>query len=509
MEKEGAVIDRVEIAAGDVFDLEDPGQNHLLGRLANVLHIRSRDSIVARELLFGEGEAVNAALIRETERNLRALSYITDADVVAVADGDGTLRAVVETDDAWSLKGGFKFRYEAGEAEWGVDVEEVNLLGFGKALRLGYEDTKERETLLAGYRDPRLLGSRWQLRASYEDLSDGRRRRFSLRRPFFALETGWAALASLFAEESSVRLYDLGDEVLRLPSTFDEARFGIWKAFPAARRSVLRVGLEYRVDDAVYGAPVIVRESPLTPPAPDDRDLRGVFVAGQFLQDRHFVARNMTSIGKTEDVNAGWDVRGEAGFFGGAFGGQSAFAAELDISRAWRPGPETTAKTALGVEGRLRDGRWEETLAGISLSLYDQRLPRQTLAFRTSLAGGNRLAPENRLYIGAGSGLRGYPGDFRSGNRRWIAQFEDRIITDHVFWGMAQLGFVVFADAGAVKRFDTGEWSRVYADAGGGLRIGNLKSAYGRIVLLTIAFPLVEDESVSDFEIFAGTGLSF
>jgi len=510
LEEESAVVESIELSIRNVFDLEDPRQDHILGRLANFIHIKSREKIIAREIMFQAGAPVSAALVRETERNLRALSYIREAGIVPVRGDDGTLRALVVTDDAWSLRGGFKFRYEGREAEWGVNVEEANFLGLGKKLQLGYEDTRERQTLKGGYRDPRLFGSRWQLGVSYADLSDGRRRSFLLRRPFYAIATEWAAMATVFAEESSVRLYHLGEEVARIPSDFDEARLGLWKAFPSGRHSVLRVGIEYRVDEAFYGEAVTVGGDVLHLAESRDRDLRGFFLAGQYLEDRHVVLGNMAFIGKTEDVNTGWDVRGAAGLYSEAFGGgQEAFAAEVDISRNWQPGPDTTVGAVGGAEGRFDGGRWEDTLVRLKLVAYDQRFARQTLAARVSLAGGNRLAPENVLYIGADDGLRGYVNEFLAGDRRWVVGLEDRFITDYVLWGLAQLGFTAFFDVGAIRRFDTGDWSRVYADVGGGFRIGNLKSAFGRVVLATIAFPLVKGEGVNDYEIFLGSEIPF
>lgn len=510
LEEESAVVESIELRIRNVFDLEDPRQDHTLGRLANFIHIRSREKIIAREIIFQPGVPVSASLVRETERNLRALSYVREAEIIPGRSDDGTLRALVVTDDAWSLKGGFKFRYEGREAEWGVNVEEVNFLGLGKKLHLGYEDTRERQTLKGGYRDPRLFGSRWQLDGSYADLSDGRRRSFSLRRPFYAMATEWAAMATVFAEESSVRFYHLGEEVARTTSDFDEARLGLWKALPAGRRSVLRVGIEYRVDEASYGEAVTAGENALHPAEASDRDLRGFFLAGQYLEDRHIVLGNMSFIGKTEDLNTGWDIRGAAGFYSEAFGGgQEAFAAEVDIFRNWRPGPDTTVGAVGGVEGRFDGDRWEEALARLKFVAYDQRFARQTLAARASLVGGNRLAPENVLYIGADDGLRGYVNEFLAGDRRWVVGLEDRIITDHVFWGLAQLGFTAFFDVGAIRRFDTGDWSRVYAGVGGGFRIGNLKSAFGRVVLATIAFPLVKGEGVNDCEIFLGSEIPF
>ena len=98
--------------------------------------------------------------------------------------------------------------------------------------------------------------------------------------------------------------------------------------------------------------------------------------------------------------------------------------------------------------------------------------------------------------------------DFHSGDHRWVLSLEDRIITEWVIWGMAQVGFVVYGDAGAIRRLDGG-WSRTYGDVGGGLRVGNLKSAFGRIVVATIAFPLVKGPGVNDFEIFIGNEIPF
>jgi hypothetical protein len=66
LEERGSRIEGLDIRAQDVFDLEDPRENHAVGRLANFVHIRTREGIVAREVLFSEGDPVDAALVRET-----------------------------------------------------------------------------------------------------------------------------------------------------------------------------------------------------------------------------------------------------------------------------------------------------------------------------------------------------------------------------------------------------------------------------------------------------------
>lgn len=510
LEREGARIEAVEVVVNDVFDLSDPREKHFLARTANFIHIRSRRITVYRELLFSVGEKVDARRIRETERNLRARSYIRDARIEPRAGEDGAVVARVIVHDTWSLHGGLKFRYEGGDVEWGVDVEEVNLFGRGKTLRLGYEVNRERTIAQAGYKDPRLFGSRWKLGVGYGSLSDGDRKHLTLGRPFYSLDTPWAFGTLAFREKSSVRIYELGEEILRYPSDFERGSLEAWRALRRRQRSALRLGLEYRIDRARYGDPLPPLEAGPVPVDAEDRDLAGLLLQVHYLEDRHTTGENMVSIGKTEDINLGWDLRAGAGMYAGALGGESdAFVGELSIRKHWRPAEQRTVKLEAAARGWREGGEWEDSRYGLGLSVFEQRWPCQTLVAHASWDGAVNPAPESVLTIGATDGLRGYVNDFLSGDRRWVVNLEDRVVTDWVLWGMAQVGFVAYADAGAIRRLGSGDWSRTYADVGGGLRIGNLKSAFGRVVVATVAFPLVKGRGVHDFEVFVGNEIPF
>ena len=273
---------------------------------------------------------------------------------------------------------------------------------------------------------------------------------------------------------------------------------------------VLRLGLEYRLERAEYGEPLVSPGAPFEPVAADDRDLKGLLVHGHYLEDRHIRAVNLASIGVTEDINLGWDLRAAAGMYARALGGASdAPTGEAAVKKYWRPWAGGTLKLTARAAGRYEDGVWEDSGYGAALLGFDQRFPRQTLAAGVAFDGAVHPAPESILYIGASDGLRGYVNDFAPGDRRWVASLEDRIVTDWILWGMAQVGFVVFADTGAVRRLETGRWSRTYADVGGGLRAGNLKSAFGHVVVATVAFPLVGGEGVNSFEVFVGNEIPF
>ena len=67
---------------GSIFDLET---NAKLRRFPystiNALHIRTREDVIRRELLFKVGDRLDPFLIAETERNLRALPFIRAARI--------------------------------------------------------------------------------------------------------------------------------------------------------------------------------------------------------------------------------------------------------------------------------------------------------------------------------------------------------------------------------------------------------------------------------------------
>ena len=129
------------------------------------------------------------------------------------------------------------------------------------------------------------------------------------------------------------------------------------------------------------------------------------------------------------------------------------------------------------------------------MTVYDGRFVGQTLAARVDVTSVTRPDPETWLYLDSTSGLRGYVDHFLAGDRRVVLSIDDRIITRWDLLGVLRVGFVGYADAGAIRRFDTGRWSRTFVDVGGGLRFGLLKGAENNIVQVSVAVPLVRDEA--------------
>jgi outer membrane protein assembly factor BamA len=182
----------MRIIPQNIFDLDDPKENNALFRLANRLHIQTRPSVIRRSLLFRSGERVSQRVIEESERVLRANSYLHDVSIRPVAYRDGVVDIEVHTRDTWSLEPGVSFSRGGGSNTSGLTVREKNL--FGTGVTVGVSDTSTvdgsgRELEIA---HRQVFGGWTSFSLKRVDVGDATSYSVSLVRPFYALDTRWA-----------------------------------------------------------------------------------------------------------------------------------------------------------------------------------------------------------------------------------------------------------------------------------------------------------------------------
>ncbi len=510
LQRKGAHITKIVIKVNNVFDLSKPDENNWLGRAANFVHITTRRSVIRQIILFAPGDTVDARVIHESERLLRKLPFVRDADIVPGVSSGGVVTARVMVRDAWSIEGGITLHHAGGQNSWRVRADEKNFLGLGKQLLVSRDKNHERTTNEFAYGDPQLFGSRWTLLADYRDMSDGTGTIFRIRRPFYSLDTPWAVTFSASRTQFHETLYNEGHAVYDFPSIIENVNAYAGFAYRREVRSSLRLGLEFRATTDSYGKLVTYRRGFLPEPLLAKRRYRGFLLHWQFLQDRYSTFENLASIDRVEDFNLGWNLNVAAGYFLESLGSiENASYAEVALNKGFAAGKYGLFLWNLKSHGRRNGGRFEDLLAQTQLSYYDQRFAYQTLAFNLNLAAGNRLDPEEMLYLGGDEGLRGYTNHFQAGDRKWLLSIEDRVVTPWSLWGLVRVGFAGFADVGAVRDFRTGRMSRTYADVGVGLRFGNLRSAFGHIIFLGVAVPLVKEPGVDKYQIVVGNVVRF
>ena len=212
LEDEGVIIGDIVLVREDVFDLSNPKENNWLYRMANKLHIVTKERVIEQQLLFSEGEAFSKRLAEETERILRRNNYLYDAWITPQNREDGTVDLQVRTRDVWTLKPGFGLSRSGGENRTLIKLEELNLFGRGQQVFVARAEDVDRESTLFRFRDKNIGRSWTQLRLQYADSSDGHWNEASLIRPFYALDSRWSAGVTGSDFDIESRLYDLGEK---------------------------------------------------------------------------------------------------------------------------------------------------------------------------------------------------------------------------------------------------------------------------------------------------------
>src|SRR6185436_18352439 len=85
LEKSGARIGYIHLNARQLFDVEHDDQDSSLSRVANRLHITTREGTIEDQLLFKSGDVYRGTLLQESARILRDTRYLRDAQVRPVA----------------------------------------------------------------------------------------------------------------------------------------------------------------------------------------------------------------------------------------------------------------------------------------------------------------------------------------------------------------------------------------------------------------------------------------
>jgi hypothetical protein len=511
LEAHQATITEIVVTVQPVFDLSRPQENNWLGRTADLLHRPTREAVLRRALLFKPGDPVHARTIYETERLLRSLPFIKDAHILPETSPGGGVRAHVIARDAWTLQVDANLQKIGGQQSLSFGIQDQNLLGSGKTL--GFNVSKDHERRASGlyYRDPQFLDSRWTLQGRYQVLSDGYARAITLERPFFALDTPWSALFDLQTRKADLAVYDRSKAVFVTPAWANAARLGAAWAIHQDEDHALRAGVLLRMDDRRYG-PLSVAGAAGTLPAPDlpGRRQRGPALTLAYERDAYESFRNIRGMDTPEDYNLVWEGSLEAGSYTRQLGSTLPGPyAQLLLTKGWSQAPDqlTLFQGVLRARGGGIAG--ERLRLDANLASYLQLGPSQQLAGYLGISYADHPYPENLSYMGGTEGLRGYPNFLHPGDARWLLSVEHRSFTEQRWWSLFRLGYVVFVDAGAVRRLDGNGWSPTYPNLGAGLRLGDLKSSLARVLVLSVAAPLARQPGQSKWQFGIANVLRF
>lgn len=505
-----AVIGKIYINNRNIFDLQNPKDNVPIFRLADQLHVKTRDGVIRNDLLFHTGDRYSRRILDETERILRSNSYFYDAWIVPVSYHNGVVDVSVTTSDVWTLDPGFSFGRSGGANSTGFDLEELNLLGSGAAVTLGHTTNIDRSQSTVGVSDPNIFGTWISASASYANDSDGLMRHFSLARPFYSLETHEAAGITDQADDQTDSLYDRGAIIDQFHdhNRYDQI-YGGWSN-GLQGDWVQRVSVGWTYDEDLF-APVSTWIGPTF--LPENRRFSYPWVEYDLLQDDYVRVMNHDQIERTEDFYLGTSLSVQVGWTDPRLGSTAeATLLQVAANKGFGDVDHVLFLLSSTFSGRLqRDEGLRNGLLDAGMRFY--LTENDNWLFFWTLTGAKAWQPDldQQLLLGGDNGLRGYPLRYQDGTERALLTIEQRYFTDWYLFRLFRVGAAIFFDAGRT-------WGRpplsapslgLLKDAGFGLRFGNARSGLGNVVHVDLAFPLDADSSIQRVQLLIQTEEQF
>ena len=509
LEAAGARVGQIRIRNLNIFDLDDPKENNALFRLANALHIQTRPGVIGRAVLLKTGDPVSVRLVEETERLLRTNRYLYDVRLQPYAYSDGVVDVEVQTRDTWSLDPGVSFGRSGGSNSSGFSLREYNLLGTGAALSLAHSNNVDRSGNEFQIQYNRAFDGWTSLSYLVADNTDGRRHEASILRPFYALDARWAAGATVASDDRIESLYSAGvvASQYRVREKTSEVFAGWSDGLVRGWTRRLSVGVKTQ-DDAYQFEPALVAPAAL----PADQKLLAPFLRFELIEDNFQRRDNRNQMGRPEFFALGLAAKVQIGRASTALGSsQDLWLYNGSVSQGFNPRPNHDLLASASVSGQYGDGRIQRQLLSAALKYYLPLSPRYLLFGSASVDALKNPGLSDLLTLGGDNGLRGYPLRYQTGEQRALFTLEARTFTDLYLYRLFRVGAAAFYDVGRAWGGPNANPAQQgwLANAGVGLRIFNVRAAFGNVLHVDIAAPLQREPGIKTVQFLVKSKVSF
>jgi hypothetical protein len=498
------IVDEINIQSHPIFDETDPSTIGL-HRLANKLHIVTKNWVIEERLTFVPGDDVDDQDLKEAEAILRNERYLRDAKIrfVPSCSSTETLKVNVETWDNWSLIPTLSFSRSGGYNKSTIGIKQDNLFGMGIRTRIRYNQDEQRR----GYQLTLESAAPWTKHANLYlnllDNDDGKQLQLVYNQPFFHLGTERMRFAEFLQDERTEDIFQNGQT--RNSLNIEHHRYQVaygWQLF-SDEKSTARLSIGMTNDQAVF---TLDEFSPSVDPLflAANRNFQYPWIAYEHLQRDIIVMQDIYLIQQAEDINLGWYFRSQLGlelndiddnhdlgyhiFIDAQKGtqwGKGLFMFDLNA----RADINTTAEDHLRVD---LNGEYFYQMTEI-VSLYA----------RLSATLSSNPFLDAPVVLDDDTGVRGYPAQYQHGDHSISGSLEARLYTGYSFYKLFDLGFATFFDVG--KAFDGdvegfNESDSILASAGIGARLFSNRSSNGGVIHMDFTRPLTQGDNVDTWE---------
>lgn len=484
---EGLPIARIEVRPLNIYDPIPPGRLAALYRLANRLHIRTRQRTLRGHLLFREGDPWSEAVARENERNLRALDFLYPSRIQAREEGDSVVVAVV-THDIWTTSPEFNLESADGNQYGSISFTERNVLGLGKSVSLEFRKDATGSSRSLSYDDPGVGGTRARFHFAAGDAAGGANGQVSLGVPFYALNTRTSYGASWYRNSFVSSLFQNGAEVASLDQRAEESEVH-WGWGRKSDVTVQRLVASFTARDRRLGPS---RFAPGAPPefvgGEEALYQRRIALEGRLWRPQFVELTSVRRMVLTEDIDLGASLAFKLGYSPKFLGSTAEESYTRLAAQIGADQPYGFGWVSGSVESRIRHEP-HELVQRVDARWYMGKSPWQRLVFGVQGIQGTRTSRDFQVVYGGLNGLRAYPVHAVAGTRGWRLNLEERRLIGENYWNIFTVGAVAFYDAARVWGPGSGGagW---FSAAGVGLRLALPQWSLSQVVRIDVAWPI-------------------
>ncbi len=136
LQYEGLTINEIFITSVDVFTraVSDTSlsSDKKFANFLNKTHISTRQKVIEKNLVFHEGEKINAYRLADNERILRSLNYIEDARIIVMPIDENSADVMVVTKDLFPIALSLSY---SSIRKFDIGISHRNILGIGQGIR--------------------------------------------------------------------------------------------------------------------------------------------------------------------------------------------------------------------------------------------------------------------------------------------------------------------------------------------------------------------------------------
>jgi len=505
---ENKIIRQITVRRYNVFDPDNPEDDNAIFRWLNGLHVLSTEQTVVEDLLFKQGSRYQEVQLRESERILRHRKYLYDASIRPVAVCNNYVDIEVATRDTWTITPGFSVSHSGGETSTKLSLTESNLFGSGKLLSFSKANTDARTEYTLRYRDPNISGTRHTTSIELSDNSDGERQYITFSKPFYSLDSRKAYGFRYTNEQRLDPIYVQSDKLYEIDHKLNHYNFyyGTSGGYQDNKTTRWRYGVSYQTDQFKDSFSGIEQQR--------ERRLFYPWLEYSTLANKFIKIQNYHSIKRTEDINLGRSLSLRLGYSPNILADDdSRIIVNFSSKNAYKKKHQLVA-----LSGGI-NGFWNKTTAkaqGLHAKFnagYFNFID-QDWVFYTGVKA-NYLAnplPEQQLFLGGETGLRGYPIRFSEGTKNLVFSFEQRYYSDSYLLRLVRIGAAAYLDVGRSwdpQLAQSPQNSGWYSSIGVGLRLTPSRVDANHIIHIDLATPLNDRSFVDSVQLIVKVKQSF